>query len=91
MKLYYAGMIGEKILRNHSTEKAFYSAYDSNGFGKGKPVWIPKSICKFSEPNECGWVEVYIPQWWFMKNPALDFRRLRDIEWTVGGKLIVEL
>lgn len=86
MKRYYVGYIGKKILENHSTEKAFYTDYNLDGFGKCKPVWIPKSICKFGEPNEFGNMKVYIPQWWFINNPTIDHRRFMDISWCCNGE-----
>jgi hypothetical protein len=86
MTRYFAGYISKEALDNHSTEKAFYTHYNSNGFGKGKPVWIPKSICKFGEPNEFGNMKVFIPQWFFSKNPTIDYKRFLDIRWCCNGE-----
>lgn len=89
MKKYYAGYMDTRILENHSSAKAFYISYDYNGFGKYRPVWIPKSICKFDEPNEFGNLKVYIPQWWFRNNPALDYKRFSDIIWCGNGEQLI--
>ena len=87
-KIYYCGKIGDEILKNHSTEKAFFVGYDVSGFGKAKMVWIPKSICKFRKPcedaKELGWTEVCIPQWFFNKN-QVDHRRFVEVNWNCNG------
>lgn len=79
---YYTGYMGAQILANHSTEKAFYTEYARGNFASGHNtvLWIPKSICKFEEPNEFGNVVVRVPAWFFNKN-QLEYRRCVDIQW----------
>ena len=31
-------------------------------------TWLPISQLKFGEFNECGWAEIYIPDWLIRKN-----------------------
>ena len=81
-KFYRVGYIGKSILDSHSSEKAFYSTYTIDGFSKFRYVWIPKSICIFSEPNDVGNVQVMVPMWWFDKNLIREHNRLIDICWT---------
>lgn len=82
-KLYYVGMITEKYLNDHSTNKAFYSSYDDGRWknDRNDRVWFPKSICKFGEPNDVGWVKVCIPLWFFQKN-NIEYQRCVDIQWN---------
>lgn len=80
--LYYIGMITKKYLEDHSTDKAFYSDYDDGRWTseRNKVKWFPKSICKFGEQNDIGWMEVCIPEWFFRKN-QIEYRRCLDIQW----------
>lgn len=90
MKKYYAGHTTKRTLEGISTEKAFCFEYDLNGFGKCKPLWIPKSICKISEENEVGNIIVFIPQWFFIKN-RLEYMRVRGLCWLNGKDFVVEM
>lgn len=92
-KKYYVGYMSAQILANHSTTKAFYTEYARGNWASGHNTmtWIPKSICRFDEPNECGNVKVYIPVWFFTKN-QLDYMRCIDIIWCSNDEArIVEI
>lgn len=85
-QFYFCGKIDVNILKNHSSEKAFFISYDYNGFGKYRMLWIPKSICKFGDkPNEFGWISVCIPRWFFVKN-NLEYARFDEIRWNCNDE-----
>lgn len=56
------------------SEKAFAFDYVI-GYTKRKPLWIPKSICQFTELNEVGNSYVIVPAWFFAKN-FYDYRNI---------------
>lgn len=59
------------------------------GWVHTEPLWIPKSILKYSEPNEYGNGYVYIPVW-FVKNTS--YRKFeRVIEIDIGAWELVDL
>ena len=59
-------MIHKNTLENHRSEsgKAIYLTITYGGFNTGKKrEWFPLSQLTISQPNECGWAEVNIPDW----------------------------
>lgn len=56
------------------SEKAFAFDY-CIGYTQRKPIWIPKSICGITEPNDVGNRYVNIPAWFFQKN-FYDYRKV---------------
>lgn len=94
-KTYHIARIHESTLQSHSTAKAFYSVVASGRMGRetsNNMVWFAKSVCKFSEPNEVGYVTVYIPAWLLNKaRPTTmqmnEFKaRLSDLVWPSNGE-----
>lgn len=55
------------------SEKAFAFDY-CTGYTKREPIWIPRSICGITEPNDVGNKYVNIPFWFFKKN-LYDYRK----------------
>lgn len=88
MKNYFNGIIHDITLA-HGTDKAFYVDIESGRMGaeRNRKLWIPRSICVVGESNENGWHSIMIPQWFFDKN-LVDYHRISEIQFGVGGKLI---
>lgn len=76
---YLKGMIHDITLA-HGTEKAFYVDVDDGRWSseRNKHMWIPRKLCVIGEANECGWHDIMIPHWLFIKN-KIDLGRLTDI------------
>lgn len=89
MTKYLTGRIHIDTIRDHSTEKAFYVTIDdgrtlSDGNGH---MWLPKSRCEISEPNDIGWCDILVPVWLFTNN-RIDYHRVMEISWVAPGIVI---
>ena len=73
--------VSQKDLDHHfsTSGKAFYIDYESGEwqYHENPHVWVPKSICRFSETNDVGNLTVAIPMWFLTKN-QLDYHRLEN-------------
>lgn len=59
-------MIHKNTLESHKSAsgKAIYLTITYGGFNTGKKQeWFPLSQLTISEPNDCGWSELNIPDW----------------------------
>ena len=88
MKRYLIGKIHKDPV-NGGTDKAFYLTI-SRGHWNNDPVapimWVAKSLCKISEPNDVGWSTIKIPEWLFTKN-RVDYHRIMEVNWGIDGTL----
>lgn len=89
MTKYLTGKIHSDTIRDHSTEKAFYVTIDDGRYKSDKNgvMWIPKSRCEVSEPNDIGWCDILVPVWLFTSN-RIDYHRVLEINWCAPGVII---
>jgi len=72
MKFY----IHTTTLENHKSTsgKALYLTVTYGGFNTGKSIeWFPMSQLKISQPNECGYCEMEIPDWILKQKQMLTY------------------
>lgn len=89
MTKYLTGKIHSDTISNHSTEKAFYVTIDDGRWNSDRNgmMWLPKSKCEISEPNEVGWCDILVPVWLFTNN-RVDYHRVLEISWVAPGIVI---
>lgn len=81
-KWYYVFWMSQKNFELQSTEKAFYVNCSTGHWGSGheRPVWFPKSQCRFEEANDVGNFRVHIPCW--LVDNKTEYQPMRlDIEY----------
>lgn len=89
MAKYLTGRVHVDTIKKHSTEKAFYVTIDDGRTGSERNghLWLPKSKCEISDPNECGWCDILVPVWLFTNN-RVDYHRVMEINWVAPGIVI---
>lgn len=90
MTKYLSGRIHINTIRNHETEKAFYVTIDDGRHSSDRNghMWLPKSRCVISDPNELGWCDILVPLWLFVNN-RIDYNRVCEITW-VAPRIIIK-
>ena len=82
MKRYYKGNIHTDTVKAGSAKAICVSVDDGRWTSdRNGHMWIARSLCQISAPNDVGWCEITVPEWIFTRD-RIDHRRIREISWT---------
>ena len=82
MKRFYKGHIHKDTVSGGSAKAICVTVDDGRWTSdRNGHLWIARSLCNISAPNEVGWCEIEVPEWVFTRE-RIDHRRITDISWN---------